>query len=90
MIAANATDGPLAAHDWAVLDDDRKVFGAYQACVMVRQEVLDDDPKLKPALAELSGKFNNDIMRKLDAAVDVNHRQVREVAAEFLTQVGLR
>lgn len=90
MIAANATDGPLGAHDWTVLEDDKKVFGAYEACVMVRQDMLDDDPRLKPALEQLSGKFTNSIMRKLDAAVDVNHRQVREVAAEFLVQAGLR
>jgi glycine betaine/choline ABC-type transport system substrate-binding protein len=28
-------------------------------------------------------------MRKLDAAVDVDHRQVRDVAADFLAQAGL-
>ena len=43
--------------------------------------MLADDPRLKPALDELSGKFTNDIMRKLDAAVDVDHRPVTEVAA---------
>lgn len=90
MIAANATDGPLQAHDWTVLRDDRKVFGSYQACLMVRQDMLAEDPLLKKALAELSGKFTNELMRKLDAAVDVDHRPVREVAAEFLTQAGLK
>jgi osmoprotectant transport system substrate-binding protein len=90
MIAANATDGPLAAHDWTILEDDKKVFGAYQACILVRMDVLTGDPRLRPALAELSGKFTNDVMRKLDAAVDVDHRQVRDVAAGFLAQVGLK
>ena len=90
MIAANATDGPLAAHDWTVLKDDRKAFGAYQACIMVREESLKDEPRLKPALYELSGKFTNDLMRKLDAAVDVDHRQPSTVAAEFLAQAGLK
>ena len=90
MIAANATDGPLASPDWTVLQDDKKVFGSYQACIMVRQDVLAGDPRLKPALDELSGKFTNAIMRKLDAAVDVDHRQPSEVAAEFLTQAGLK
>jgi osmoprotectant transport system substrate-binding protein len=90
MIAANATDGPLAAHDWTILEDDKKVFGAYQACILVRMDVLAGDPRLRPALAELSGKFTNDVMRKLDAAVDVDHRQVREVAAGFLAQAGLK
>jgi osmoprotectant transport system substrate-binding protein len=90
MIAANATDGPLAAHDWTTLEDDRKVFGSYQACVMVRQSLLAANPQLKPALDELSGKFTNEIMRKLDADVDVNHRRVSDVAAEFLTRAGLK
>ena len=90
MIAANATDGPLAAHDWTVLVDDKKAFGSYQACLMARQEILADEPRLKPALEELSGKFTNEIMRKLDAEVDVKHRQAAAVAADFLTQAGLK
>lgn len=88
MIAANATDGPLAAHDWIVLKDDKKVFGDYQACILARQEALTAEPRLRPALAELSGKLNNDVMRKLNAAVDVDHRQPREVAAQFLRDAG--
>jgi osmoprotectant transport system substrate-binding protein len=89
MIAANATDGPLEGRDWTLLADDKKVFGSYQACVMVRQDVLTAEPGLKPALAELSGKIDNDTMRKLNAAVDVHHKQVKEVAADFLRQAGL-
>jgi osmoprotectant transport system substrate-binding protein len=89
MVAANATDGPLAAHDWTMLADDQKVFGSYQACVLARQDALAAEPRLKPALAELAGKFTNDSMRKLNAAVDVDHRQVRNVAADFLRQAGL-
>ena len=89
MVAANATDGPLAAHDWTVLADDQKVFGSYQACVLARQDVLAADLRLQAALAELAGKFNNDSMRRLNAAVDVDHRQVRDVAADFLRRAGL-
>lgn len=90
MIAANATDGPLTAHDWTVLRDDRHAFGAYQACIMVGEKTLAADPALKAALVELSGKFTSDIMRKLNAQVDVDHRDVREVAAGFLAQAGLQ
>jgi osmoprotectant transport system substrate-binding protein len=89
MVAANATDGPLAAHDWTILADDQKVFGSYQACVLAREDALAADARLKPALLELSGKFTNDVMRKLNAAVDVDHRQVRDVAGDFLHQASL-
>jgi osmoprotectant transport system substrate-binding protein len=90
MIAANATDGPLMSHDWTILKDDKKVFGSYQACIMARQDMLTSDPQIGRALAELSGKFTNELMAKLNAAVDVEHRQAREVAAEFLAQAGLK
>lgn len=90
MIAANETDGPLASPTLTVLSDDQKVFGSYQACILVRNEMLTGDPRLKPALDELSGKFTNAVMRKLDAAVDVDHRQPRDVAAAFLEQAGLK
>jgi len=90
MIAANATDGPLGSHDWTILRDDKNAFGSYQACILARQDVLASDFKIRVALEELSGKFTNAIMRKLDAAVDIEHRRVPEVAAEFLTQAGLR
>ena len=90
MIAANATDGPLAAHDWTILQDDKKAFGTYQACIMARQDMLTAEPRLRPALLELNGKLNNEKMRKLDAAVDVDHRQPAQVAAEFLSQAGLK
>lgn len=89
MIAANATDGPLAAHNWTVLRDDRHSFPPQQACFMVRQDVLVAEPRLRAALAELSGKFTNDIMRKLNAQVDVDHVPIAQVAAAFLKQAGL-
>jgi osmoprotectant transport system substrate-binding protein len=90
MIAANATDGPLAAHDWTVLKDDRNAFAAYQACIMVRQDSEAGEPRLRPALEELSGKFTNDVMRKMNAAVDVDHRPISDVAAQFLAEAGLK
>jgi osmoprotectant transport system substrate-binding protein len=90
MIAANATDGPLTAHDWIVLKDDKNAFASYQACIMVRQDMEADEPRLKPALLELSGKFTNDVMRKLNAAVDVDHRAVSAVATQFLSEAGLK
>ena len=90
MIAANATDGQLARHDWTMLADDQHAFGAYQACILARDDAETAEPRLKPALLELSEKLNSDTMRTLNAAVDVDHRRAADVAAEFLTQSGLK
>jgi glycine betaine/choline ABC-type transport system substrate-binding protein len=90
MIAARATDGQLTAPDWKILADDRMAFPAYDACLLVRKDLIGSESGLRPALAELSGKFNAEIMRKLNAAVDVEHRPLAAVAADFLTQAGLK
>jgi glycine betaine/choline ABC-type transport system substrate-binding protein len=91
MVVGNVTDGPPARHnEWKVLRDDKKVFPAYQTCLMVRADLLLNDLKLQPALAELSGRITNDVLRKLDAEVEVDHRKPADVAAEFLAQAGLK
>jgi osmoprotectant transport system substrate-binding protein len=91
MVVGNPIDGQLARHsDWKILVDDKKVFPFYQTCLLARADLLTNDPKIQPALAELSGKFTNQLMGKLDAEVDVDHKKVSDVAAEFLAQAGLK
>jgi len=90
LIAASATDAQLDLKEWKVLRDDKNVFPPYQACLLVKQEMLAAEPRLKAALAELSGKFTTESMRHLNAQVDLYHRPMPEVAAMFLTQAGLK
>lgn len=90
MIATRATDGHLMSPDWKILADDQKVFPPYYACLLVRQDLLAAEPALRPALAELSGKISAEVMRKMNAQVDVQGQAVATVAAEFLAQAGLR
>jgi len=89
MIATRATDGHLTS-DWKILADDRKVFPPYEACLLVRKDLIAAEPALRPALAELSGKINVDTMRKLNAEVDVAGRPLAAVAAGFLERAGLK
>ncbi len=84
MVAANATDGMLSVLDVKVLRDDRSHFPPYQAALVVREQSLREHPRLRAALEELSGKFSDAAMRKLNYEVDGRHRPVREVAGEWL------
>jgi len=84
MAAANATDGRLAGPEFAVLEDDRRYFPPYECAIVVRQDTLQRYPRLKPALAELSGRLSSEVMRRMNGSVDVEHRPVTEVAREFL------
>jgi osmoprotectant transport system substrate-binding protein len=84
MAAANTTDGLLNKLDVTVLKDDKHVFPPYQACIVIRQEALVKYPNLREILSELSGKISDTEMRKMNYAVDAEHRPARDVAKEFL------
>lgn len=89
MIAAQAGDGYLTSPDWKALEDDMHVFAPQQAALVVRQDAFAEEPRLKAALAELSGKFTLETVRKLNARVVIDKRPVADVAREFLASAGL-
>jgi osmoprotectant transport system substrate-binding protein len=87
MIAANATDGLLSKLDVKVLADDKHAFPPYQVSIAASQERLRETPGMREALQELSGKFTNQTMQRLNYLVDGEHRPVSQVAAEFLKEM---
>jgi len=90
MIVARATDGVLTQAAWKTLRDDRNLFVPKQAALLVQDSLLVALPAARTALEELSGKFTTEKMRKLNAQVDLDHLQPKDVAASFLTESGLR
>jgi len=87
MGAASATDGALARPEFTVLADDQHYFPPYECAIVVREDVLARDPALEKALAELSGRITEAEMRRMNAAVDLEHHSVPDVARDFLTRV---
>ncbi len=84
MVAGNSTDGLISARGFKVLRDDRGFFPPYQCALAVREAALSAHPGLRAALEELGGRFSDDVMRRLNMAVDGEHRAVADVAREFL------
>jgi len=84
IVAGNSTDGVISALDFTVLEDDRHYFPPYDAVPVVRADTLEKLPELRTALRELGGKLSEDEMRRLNYAVDGEHRDVRQVVSEFL------
>jgi glycine betaine/choline ABC-type transport system substrate-binding protein len=84
LVAGNSTDGLIAARDLAVLEDDRHYFPPYQAVPIVREETLACHPAVRTALEELAGRISDQDMRRMNYAVDGEHRDVRKVVREFL------
>jgi osmoprotectant transport system substrate-binding protein len=84
LIAGDSTNGLIAALDLAALDDDRGYFPPYEAVPFVRAAALAAHPDLGPALAALGGKIPDATMRRLNQAVDGEHRDAPAVVREFL------
>ncbi len=84
IVAGNSTDGVIAAQDFTILADDRHYFPPYEAVPIVRREALELHPKLREALRSLGGKISEQEMRRLNYQVDGEHRDVKQVARDFL------
>jgi glycine betaine/choline ABC-type transport system substrate-binding protein len=89
MVAGRRTDSILADKDLVVLKDVRSAFAPCWACITVRNDTLAAHPPLRAALAQLSGKFTTELMRRLNAEVDAKRRAPRDVASGFLQSAGL-
>ena len=89
LVAGNSTDGLLAARDLVILDDDKHYFPPYEAVPIVRQDTLARFPEMRSAIEELGGKISDAEMRKMNYAVDGEHRDIAEVARDFLHSKAL-
>ena len=89
MAAGNATDGLVPALDLFVLEDNRHYFPPYVAVAVVRQQTLQLHPEVTQAIAVLRNTISDYEMQQLNYALDGQHRDVKDVAHEFLRSKGL-
>jgi osmoprotectant transport system substrate-binding protein len=83
------TDGRVGAFNLLVLEDDKGFFPSYAMVPVIRKDILGKYPKLAEYLNTLSAKFDNTLMRKLNARVDTEKKPLEEVAHNFLVAEGL-
>ncbi|MGB3264044.1 MAG: glycine betaine ABC transporter substrate-binding protein [Microcoleus sp.] len=86
VIAGNTTDGLIQSLGLVVLKDDKNYFPPYEAVPVVRSQILEKYPELRPVLAELGGKISEEDMRKLNYQVDGKQQEAGQVARQFLQQ----
>jgi glycine betaine/choline ABC-type transport system substrate-binding protein len=84
MIAGNNTDGLIPALDLFVLEDDRHYFPPYEGVAVMRQAMLKTHPEVEVALDQLAGAIVDEDLRRLNYAVDGEHRDVAAVVRSFL------
>ncbi|RXZ00267.1 glycine betaine ABC transporter substrate-binding protein [Fictibacillus sp. S7] len=88
-IAAFTTDGRIPRYNLELLKDDKKFFPPYYAAPIVREETLKKYPKLKSTVNELAGKISDKDMAEMNAKVDIDKEEPRDVARDFLKKKKL-
>ena len=82
------TDGQLADADAVVLTDDKDFFPSYLCGNVIRSEVLEEYPQLQDVFDKLAGQIQNEDMVKMNYEAEVEGKEPRDVAAEFLQEKG--
>lgn len=86
---AFSTDGRIQAFKLKALKDDKQFFPPYYAAVVIRDDTLKAHPELKETLNLLAGKIDDKTMSALNGKVDLEHKEPRAVAEQWLTEQGL-
>jgi osmoprotectant transport system substrate-binding protein len=82
------TDGRIKALDLVLLEDDRHFFPLYNAAVTLRRPVADAHPEIARIFAPISARLTDDVMRALNAQVDVDGDVPVLVARDWLRSQG--
>jgi osmoprotectant transport system substrate-binding protein len=84
-----ATDGRIPAFEFVTLLDDKGYFPAYALAPVIRDEILQANPKIGDLLNALSAKLDDATMATLNARVDVDKETIEAVAEAFLKDNGM-
>lgn len=89
IVLAYSTDARLKAYKLKTLADDKQFFPPYDASPVIRKDVLERHPELNEIIHLLIGKINAQTIIDLNYEVDVNKRNEKKVAEQYLRNVGL-
>lgn len=89
IVLAYSTDPGLKQYDLQTLEDDKHFFPPYDACPVVRKDVLEKHPELENVVESLIGKIDANTMTSLNYKVEVDKQSPDKVAADFLKANGL-
>lgn len=81
------TDPSITANNFVLLQDDKHLQNADNIIPIVNASV--DSPQLDSVLNQVNAKITTDVLTQLVAAVSLQHHTPQEVAAGFLSAVGL-
>ncbi len=84
-----STEPAIFKNNFQGLEDDKKMFGNYEAFPVFSKEILEANPELEPLLTQLINRLDSTTMAKLNNEVENEQRDEKEVAREWLKSEGL-
>jgi osmoprotectant transport system substrate-binding protein len=86
----NTTDGQLASGDYSLLGDPKNLFGYGNVVPVVSAKAIaDEGPAFADTINRVSALLSTDVMRRLNAAVDIAGQNPNTVAKVFLETHGV-
>lgn len=81
-----STDAKIEKYGLTVLVDDRNYFPRYDAVLLYRADLPQRMPKTWVALKRLEGKIDDDAMRQMNAAAELEGKSFTAIAASFVAR----
>lgn len=89
VITAYTVDPHILENNLVTLEDDREFFSPYQGSLVAKNEILEEYPEVAEVLDSLVDKVSTEDMTELIREVDINQRDINEVAKEYLEEIGM-
>ena len=84
VIDIYSTDAKIGKYRMTVLADDAGYFPRYDAVLLHKADLPARLPKTWAAIAKLEGRINDDAMRRMNAAAELEQKAFEQVAGDFL------
>lgn len=87
-ITAYTTDARVELFDLQILEDDKGALPPYDAIILMNKTLASNEEMAK-IIKKLNSKIDSDEMRRLNRLYDVEKKNAKEIAREFLAKEAL-
>lgn len=89
LALAFTTEPRIITDKLVMLQDDKNAFPVYNACPVVRKEIVEAYPNLTADMKKLSDLLDTATITELNKQADVEKKSIEEVSTTFLKSKGL-
>jgi osmoprotectant transport system substrate-binding protein len=84
------TDPQIKREGFVLLEDDKGMFPPYNSSLVVRDDVVKKaGPDLETVVGQVNEGLTDEVMQELNARVDLDKKEPKQVATEYLQETGL-